>query len=93
MFSIGLSVDADNGHIGAQRSKLSSGGGAYSGAEIAFHACPQPFNKPASRFSFSAVPNAMSPRTRRQHAIMVLDLWARDIHYGTTVPFMGVVAT
>ena len=93
MFSIGLSVDADNGHIGAQRSKLSSGGGAYSGAEIAFDACPQPFNKPASRSSSSLVPNVMSPKTRRQHVIMVLDLWAQDIHYGITVPFMRFVAT
>src|ERR1700693_4763339 len=76
MFSIGLSVDADNGHIGAQRSKLSSGGDAYSGAEIPFHACPQPFNKPTSRSSSSEVPNTMSPKTRRQYAIKALDLWA-----------------
>jgi hypothetical protein len=93
VFSIGLSVDADNGHIGAQRSKLSSGGGAYSGAEIPFHACPQPFNKPASPSSSSVVPNAMSPKTRRQHAVMALDLWAYNIHYGIIVPFTRFVVT
>jgi hypothetical protein len=93
MCSIGLSLDADNGDIGAQRSKLSSGGAPIPVQKSHFTLAPSLSTNQLHALLSSVVPNAMSPKTRRQHAIMALDLWAQDIHYGTTVPFTRFIAT